>query len=297
MKIFNRSSLTLLVLLLLVTPLAGIAACSQAEARMPIVLFTDFGSDDYRVPQIKGIIYGHDPEAKVIDGTHDVPAFDIAGGAFILDIAAQEFPSSTVFVAIIAPYAQEETRYLALTTNKDHIFVLPDNGLLTYVANSIGVKSVYRISNQELFDSPIEQMAAERIQSRVGVLLASGYSVENVGTPLDEPRTLDIQAPAIEGNSLLGTVVHLDQFGNAMTNIQGKLAGEFGLEPGDTIRLKVAGIDLPVTFGSIYSDVPLGEEIVFVNNNVDLLQLSMNLGNFAGRYDVAVGAMVEIGKE
>ena len=295
MRFPSRSSLMVLILLLVVTPVLG-AACSRTEAGMPIVLFTDFGSEDYRVSQVKGIIYSHNTEARVIDGSHDVPAFDIAGGAFMLDIAAREFPPNTVFVAIIAPYAQEETRYLVLTTNKDQIFVLPDNGLLTYVVDSMGIKSVYQVNNQDLFPSPIEQMAAERIQSRIGVLIAAGYRAEDVGTPLDEPRMLDTQAPAIAGDSLLGTVVHLDQFGNCMTNIAGDLAGEFGIEPGETISVQVAGADISLMFGRIYSDVSVEEDIVFVNNNVDLLQLSVNLGNFAGTHGVEVGARVEISR-
>lgn len=284
-----------ILLLLAIMPVFGAAGCtSQKEASMPIVLFTDFGSQDYRVSQLKGIIYNNNRESTLIDGSHSIPAFDIHTGAFMLYIAAKEFPQNTVFIGIIAPYAQPETRYLVLTSNKNQIFVLPDNGLLTYVIKNMGIKTLYQVTNQKLFDEPIEQLAAERIQGKIGALVALGYRTENVGIPLANPRTLDIQEPAIVDNKLLGTVIYVDNFGNCVTNISGKTANEFGVKPGDTIQVRSGGSTIPATFGTIYSDVPQGKEIVFVNNNLDMLQLSVNLGNFAKTYNIKAGAKIEI---
>ena len=284
-----------ILLLVAIVPAFGAAGCtSQKETSMPIVLFTDFGSQDYRVSQLKGIIYSNNRESRLIDGSHSIPAFDIRTGAFMLYIAAKEFPQNTVFVGIIAPYAQPETRYLVLTSDKNQIFVLPDNGLLTYVIKNMGIKTVYQITNQKLFDEPIEQLAAERIQGKIGALVASGYRTQDVGIPLTSPRILDIQEPAIVDNKLLGEVVYVDNFGNCVTNISGKTANEFGVKPGDTIQVRSAGSTIPARFGTIYSDVPQGEEIVFINNNLDILQLSVNLGNFAETHNIKAGAKVEI---
>lgn len=285
------------ILLLFITGIfiPGASGCtSQKEVNMPIVLITDFGSDDYRVSQLKGIIYGNNTEARLIDASHGVPAFDIPAGAFILSIAAKEFPGDVVFVSIIAPYAQTETRYLVLTNNKNQIFVLPDNGLLTYVIGNMGIDTIYQVTNQELFDKPIEELAAERIQGKIGSLMASGYPPKDVGIPLANPRTLEIQEPAIASNILMGTVVYVDHFGNCITNISGETVNEFGVNPGDTIRVKSSDSIIPATFGIIYSDVPVGEEIVFVNTNLDMLQLSLNLGDFADTHNIITGMKIEI---
>ncbi|MBI2907868.1 MAG: SAM-dependent chlorinase/fluorinase [Chloroflexi bacterium] len=262
---------------------------------MPLVLLTDFGSADYRVSQIKGIIYKNNPAVRLVEATQDVPAFDIPTGAFVLYIAAKEFPQNTVFVGIVSPYSQKpEVRYLVLTTNKDQVFVFPDNGLLTYVIRDMGAKTVYQIANQELFDQPIKDLAAERIQGKIGALIASGYRPQDVGTPLANPRTLDLQEPAITDAKLLGTVVYIDNFGNGVTNISGKTANEFGLKPGDSIRVSDGQRKISAKFGTVYSDVDRGKEIVFVNNNLDMLQLSVNLGSFAETHNIKAGAKIEI---
>lgn len=293
----KKISLMLIYLLSALIFISGAVGCaSLKETNKPIVLLTDYGNEDYRVSQIKGIIYNNNPEARLIDASHNVAAFDIPTGAFMLEIAAREFPENVVFTSIIAPYAQSEIKYLVLTNNKNQIFVLPDNGLLTYVAKNMGVNSIYQITNQKLFDKPIKELAAERIQGKISALIASGYRPEDVGTPLTNYKILGIQVPEIADHRLLGTVVYVDHFGNAITNISEKISNEFGIKPGDIIRVKSQQSTISAKFGTIYSDVPLGKEIIFVNNTLGVVQLSINMGNFANTYGVKAGVKIEIEK-
>jgi len=290
----NRILILLIIVIMLIL---GISICGrQSKVNMPIVLLTDYGSEDYRISELKGIIYTNNPAARVIDATHCVPVFDIATGAFILDVSANEFPEKVVFIAIVAPYTQPPTKYLVLTTNKNQIFVLPDNGLLTYVVKDMGIKTIYEISNQALFDKPMKDLVAERIQGKVGALIASGYDPNDVGSPLTSFTTLDVQEAAIVDHKLLGTIVYIDHYGNAVTNISERTASEFGVKPGDMIQVKGLGNTIAMKFGTIYSDVPQGEEIIFVSNNLGTVQLSINLGNFAITYGVKAGAKIEIEK-
>jgi len=282
-------------LLIIVIFVAGASGCTgQKAVNMPIVLLTDFGVEDYRISQLKGIIYNSNSEARVIDASHSVPAFDIYTGAFMLDTAAREFPQNVVFIAIIAPYTQPEPVYFVLTTEKNQFFILPDNGLVTYVIKDTGVKSIYHITNQKLFDRPIKDLVAERVQGRIGALVAGGYQPKDTGVPFTGCKTFEVQEPSIARSRLLGTVVYIDHFGNAITNIPGKTADEFGLKPGNVISIKLPQSTIPAKFGTIYSDVPQGEDIVFVINNLDMLQLSVNLGNFSNKYGVKAGTRIEI---
>jgi S-adenosylmethionine hydrolase len=293
----KRLGLTLVALIVIVTSLAGVAGCASHEkVNMPVVLLTDFGSEDYRVAQLQGIIYKNNPDARLIVASNDVPAFDIFTGAFILDIAAKEFPENTVFVAVIAPYAQNETKYLVLTTDKNQFFVLPDNGLLTYVARDTGIKSIYQVTNQELFSTPIKQLSAERIQGAISALIASGYDPQDVGKPLSNPTTLGAQNSTVAGNNLSGTVVYIDHYGNCITDISGSTASLSGIKPGDDIQVITPHGTIPARYGTIYSDVPLGKEIIFVNNNIDLLQLSVNMGSFAKTHNISTGTKIEIAR-
>jgi len=293
----KKISLIFILLLSIVISISGALGCiGQKEVNMPIVLLTDYGSEDYRISQLKGIIYNNNPAAVLIDASHSVPEFDIATGAFILDIAAKEFPENTVFIGVIAPYTRPEPKYLVLTTNKNQFFVLPDNGLLTYVIKNTGIKTIYQITNRELFDKPIKELSAELIQGKIGALVASGYRPQDVGIPSTAFQTLDIQEPAIADNRLMGTIVYVDHYGNGITNISEKTAGEFGLKPGDSIQITGPQGKITAEFGTIYSDVPQGKEIVFVINNLGMVQLSINLGNFADTYGVKAGTKIEIEK-
>ena len=291
----KKISLILIMLFSTVTFFSIAPGCAgRKAASMPIVLLTDYGSEDYRIAQLKGIIYSNNPGAMVIDASHSVPAFDIATGAFILDVAAREFPGNVVFIGIVAPYTGPETIYLVLITAKNQAFVLPDNGLLTHVIKNTGIKSLYRVTNQELFDRPINELVAERVQGKIGALIASGYNPQDLGTPLAIYRTLDIQDPVTAGRKLLGTIVYIDHYGNAVTNISGKTVSEFGLKPGDPVNITIPRGKITARFGTIYSDVPQGEEIMFVVNNLDMVQLSINLGNFADVHGVKAGTKIEI---
>ncbi len=293
----KKISLMLILLFSMITFLPVAPGCAgQKEVNLPIVLLTDYGCEDYRISQLKGIIYSNNPEARMIDASYSVPAFDIATGAFILDIAAKEFPENVVFISIVAPYTQPETKYLVLTTNKNQIFVLPDNGLITYIARNTGIKTIYRITKEDLFDKPIKELVAERVQGKIGALLASGYRPQDFGIPVTAFETMDIQEPAITDHRLMGTIIYIDHYGNAITNISEKTANEFGLKPGDLVRVEGPEGAITAKFGIIYSDVPKGEAIVLVSNSLGMVQLSINLGNFAGTYGVKAGTKIKIEK-
>jgi len=291
----KKISHVLIVAFSIVTLISIVPGCAgQKAANMPIVLLTDYGNEDYRIAQLKGIIYSNNPEAMVIDASHSVPAFDIATEAFILDVAAREFPENVVFIGIIAPYTGPETKYLVLTTDKNQIFVLPDNGLLTHVIKNTGIKAIYQVTDEKLFDRPIKELVAERVQGKIGALVASGYRPQDMGVLTATYRTLDIQDPVIAGQKLLGTIVYIDHYGNAVTNIPGKTVSEFGIKPGDSVNITIPPGKITAKFGTIYSDVPQGENIVFVVNNLGMVQLSINLGNFAGTHGVKAGIKIEI---
>jgi S-adenosylmethionine hydrolase len=288
---------TCLLVFLCTLMVFGSTGCSSTnEVNGPIVLLTDFGSADYRVSQVKGFIYSNYPEALLVDASHDVPAFDIPTGAFMLEMAAKEFPQNTVFIAIINPYSQPEARYIVLTTDNRQVFVLPDNGLMTYVARDFGIESIYQITNDTLFDDPIEQLSAERIQGKTGALIASGYNAQDVGEPMENPVTLDITSPSSAGNELYGAVVYVDNYGNCVTNISWEMAAEFELQAGETLSFYVGETNLSIKYGMIYSDVPQGETVMFINDNLGLLQVSINLGNFADTYGVAAGTNIRISR-
>jgi S-adenosylmethionine hydrolase len=236
------------------------------------------------------------PDARLIDASHGVPAFDIPTGAFMLLMAAREFPGDVVFVAVVAPYTRTEPRYLVLTTEKDQIFVLPDNGRGTYVTNEMGIKSLYSVDNAELFSKPIVELSAEHLEGTVGARIATGYKPSDIGAKVTDQVMLDVQEPVVSNGQLLGTVIFVDNFGNCVTNIAASDAVQYGLAAGDSVRIVDSSDSIAARYGTIYSDVPEGKEIVFVNGNLGVVQLSINMGNYAETYNLKAGSQIGIQK-
>jgi S-adenosylmethionine hydrolase len=280
----------------LITLLAALPACAApAKTNMPIVLITDWGYDDYRLPRLKGVIYSANPDANVIDGTHGIGAQDIASGSYVLGLTAAEFPANTIFMAAVGSGSTPDEKSLVVINNKDQIFVVPDNGLITYVLINTELKSVYSITNQELFDEPIASLSSHQILGKVAALIAAGYQPENVGPVVTAPVLLAIQEAAVIDGKLTGYVAFVDHFGNCLTNISREDVELFGIAVGDTVLVTVGSHNVTVLVGAGYSAVPKGDSVVLVNS-LGTLQISINRGNFATTYSVKTGLKVVITK-
>src|SRR6185503_16303597 len=118
--------------------------------RPVIALLTDFGSQDHYVGALKGAILGLCPEAALVDIQHEVPAHDVAAGAFSLAAAYASFPPGTVFVAVVDPGVGSERRAMALSAGV-HRFVGPDNGLFSLVLEDAPEARIHQITNAALF--------------------------------------------------------------------------------------------------------------------------------------------------
>lgn len=284
----------LALVILILFALVSLFGCSPSgKAGMPVVLLTDYGTDDYRVPRLKGIIYSAYPDVTMIDATHGIPSIDIAAGAYILDLTAKEFPADVVFVAAVGSPANPDEEFLALLTNKDQIFLAPNNGLLTYIINNMGIKKVYAITNSELFDRPAESLSSHYILGRVAGLIASGYAIEDVGPEASPPVMLDIQTAAFAAGKLKGSVVFTDHFGSCLTNITSADFTQLGLEIGDALQVTIAGTKIPMVYGKTYSSVPPGQAVALISS-LGVLQLSLNYASFADKYNVDNGTKIEI---
>jgi S-adenosylmethionine hydrolase len=287
-----------LVFLILITVLliSFVGCAPSSQDGMPVILLTDYGYDDYRVPRLKGIIYNTYPDVEMIDATHGITGMDVATGAYILDLTAKEFPADVVFVAGVGSPTSEDVQYLVLLTEKDQIFVAANNGLLTNVINDFGIKKLYSITNTDLYDRPENMLSSHYILGRVAALIASGRSLADVGPEVSNPVMLDIQKVTVTNNGIQGSVVFIDHFGSCLTNISGADCAQAGLAVGDTLQVTINGQTISVKFGVTYSSVAEGEAVAFINS-LDFFQLSRNMASFASTYNLSTGTRVEITKQ
>ncbi|HEU0051999.1 MAG TPA: SAM-dependent chlorinase/fluorinase [Longimicrobium sp.] len=185
---------------------------------MIVTLLTDFGTADYFVGAMKGVILSAAPGATVVDITHEVPPQDVRAGAFTLLAAYGAFPPGTVHVAVVDPGVGSARRAIAAEAG-GHRFVGPDNGLLSWLLERAGDARVAHLDRERFFRHPVSRTFHGRdVFAPVGAALAAGAALEEVGTEIGDWVRLDPLRPARDDDGgLRGTVLHVDRFGNVVT--------------------------------------------------------------------------------
>jgi len=185
----------------------------------PIVLLTDFGLTDPFVGMMKGVIAGIAPEARIIDLTHGIRPRDIFQGAFVLCRSVDYFPKGTVFCAVIDPGVGTARKPIVLKT-RDFYFVGPDNGLLWPAALANNIESCVCLDNPAYFLPQVSNTFHGRdIFAPVSARICLGTPVENLGSEMDTPVSLELPRPEPIGENLVLTVIDRDQFGNLTLNL------------------------------------------------------------------------------
>jgi S-adenosyl-L-methionine hydrolase (adenosine-forming) len=201
-----------------------------------IALLTDFGTADYFVGSVKGVILSINSNATVVDITHEVPPQDIESGAFTLFAAHAAFPPGTIFVAVVDPGVGSERRPI-IVNRGGQLFVGPDNGLFSYLYDS-GSHQTIHITNEEYFRHPVSPTFHGRdVFAPVAAHLSTGLEQTVFGSVItDEVRLPIAQPKKVKDRVWSAQIVHIDRFGNCVTNITYEL---LGAEQEKTARLRV----------------------------------------------------------
>ena len=203
-----------------------------------IALLTDFGTTDYFVGSVKGVILAINPTATIVDITHEVPPQDIESGAFTLFAAHGAFPSGTIFVAVVDPGVGSERRPV-IVSRAGQFFVGPDNGLFSYLYES-GSHQTVHVTNEEYFRHPVSPTFHGRdVFAPVAAHLSAGVDAKLFGSVIrDEVRLPIAQPKKLKDNAWAARIIHIDRFGNCVTNIARDLLSE---ENEKNAKLKVKG--------------------------------------------------------
>jgi S-adenosyl-L-methionine hydrolase (adenosine-forming) len=188
-----------------------------------ITLVTDFGTTDYFVGAMKGVILSNIPNARIIDITHEIPAEDIEAAAFTLLATYSSFPAGTIHVAVVDPGVGSSRRPLLITAG-DHFFVGPDNGIFSYVCERESDCRVFEVTNKEYFRHPVSATFHGRdVFAPIAAALATGVKPRELGTEIKKPVRLAPLLPAKPKNGKLkARIIHIDRFGNCITNLTAK---------------------------------------------------------------------------
>jgi S-adenosylmethionine hydrolase len=279
---------SLIVVLVLVLA-AGVAGAQTAPAPPPTVVFmTDFGIVDDSVALCKGVMYGIAPNLRIVDLTHQVKAFSIADGARFLFGAAPYFPAGTVFVGVVDPGVGSTRKAVVFKTMRGQFFVIPDNGLITMVADRDGIEGIRDIQNPDwMIGAKISSTFHGRdIFSPVGAHLARGDDWTQVGPELKDFVRLDLHPAKVDDRGLSGEVIALDgPFGNIITNISAEEFLRLGYQHGDSVKVTIGGREIQMPFAKTFSDVPLKQPLLFIDSR-GRASFALNQSSFAAAYKI-----------
>jgi S-adenosyl-L-methionine hydrolase (adenosine-forming) len=244
---------------------------------LPISLLTDYGTADEFAGVVKGVLTQIAPQSRLIDVTHQVPAFDVRAGSLALSRAIQYLPDGVVF-AVVDPGVGSTRRAVAVQA-ADMMFVGPDNGLLApAVALLGGAQRAVSLTNTALhLPMPGVTFAGRDVFAPVAAHLATGSTLDEVGEEID-PATLTpgmIALSRIDDDELHGEVLWVDAFGNAQLNVDPADLDAFAAGVGDVAAVRIGDRTRVARRAATYADIRSGE-VGLVVDSYGLVSICMD---------------------
>lgn len=245
-----------------------------------ITLTTDFGHRDHYVAALKGTILSALNNITIVDISHDVRPFDISEAAYLLASCYRNFPDGTVHVVgvdsePIVNFGGADGSFPSVLVFKNQYFIANDNGFFGSFLKEEQPDSFWRIdnvlSNPKLFKFPTKNMFLP-----VAIALLKGEKIEHLASPFDSFKKAFTPMAISEPNLIKGHVMHIDEYGNIITNIDKQLFERTGNDSPFIIYFKKKDYYVDTISGA-YNEVPQGEKLALFNEN-DLLEIAINRG-------------------
>jgi S-adenosyl-L-methionine hydrolase (adenosine-forming) len=258
--------------------------------RPSIALLSDFGTRDHYAGTMKGVILGICPEATLVDITHDITAHDVLEGALQLSASYRYFPVGTVFLAVVDPGVGSGRRGIAAEAG-DYRFVAPDNGVLTMVFREIPPRRVVELSERRYARPTVTRTFEGRDRfAPAAAWLAKGTQLTALGRMITDYQRIDVPTLETSADALRGVAVHVDRFGNLVTNIDRRTFEAFAKHG----HIRILAADRAVErLVSTYAEIAAGEVCALFGSS-DHLELAANAASAASILGLGKNAIVEI---
>ncbi|HET9532947.1 MAG TPA: SAM-dependent chlorinase/fluorinase [Blastocatellia bacterium] len=210
----------------------------MSERKPIITLTTDFGEADYYVPAMKGAIYTVNPAVEIVDLTHLVPPHDIYSAAFMLFCCYRDFPKNTLHLVVVDPGVGSARRPIMVMTD-DYNFIGPDNGVFSYIYQRERVNRIVHFTATHYFKSPVSNTFHGRdIFAPCAAYVSKLGDWRKMGEEITDPVRFNVPVPAvISDNQVKGHIIHIDRFGNIITNITNAEISEERASSGARVRV------------------------------------------------------------
>ena len=260
------------------------------RADLPLItLLTDFGTADYFVGAVKGAILSVNPRVVIADITHEIPPQDVEAAAFTLVASYQTFPAGTIHVAVVDPGVGSARRAIVVSAGK-RFFVGPDNGIFTYIYDRHPSHRAFHVTKEKYFRRPTSTTFHGRdIFAPVAAALSTGVKPEKFGDLItDAVRLKTSLLPVVQKNGRIeGRIIHIDRFGNCVTNLTPDLLGHDGvlLVKGKQVR----------EFRDFYGEADSAGKLFAIWGSAGFLEISVNRGSAAKILRAKRGDTVTLG--
>ncbi len=274
----------------------------------PILVFqTDFTYKEGAVCAMYGVVKSVDRELEIMDGTHEIPQYDIWSASYRLFQSMHFWPQGTIFVSVVDPGVGTKRRACVALTTDGYVVVTPDNGSLTHLKQKVGITAVREIDENvnRLAGKDTEYTSVFHGRDLFGYCaakLASGIiNFEQVGPEYsaEEIVSLAILEPVLEGKKVRGIIdINDPNFGNLWTNIPLELFTRAGFNYGDHLKLTIRHtgevvFSEKVLFHKSFGFAQKGEIIIY-NNELMHIGLAINQGNFSQHFHIDFGSEWEV---
>jgi S-adenosylmethionine hydrolase len=235
---------------------------------------------------MKGVILGINPDARLVDVTHDIEPFSVIEAALLLKGIARYFPGGSIHVAVVDPEVGSERRGIVLRLN-EQLCLGPDNGLFSLnMAKNVSWEA-RKIENPELtLPAPHPTFHGRDVFAPVAAHLSIGKPLDDVGPKIDDPVRLDLAEVERTRDGLAGEVIHVDHFGNLVTNIEADMLDR-SISKIVVRQTELSGI------ARFFSQVQVGRPLALINS-FGYLEISVNRGHASSVLGVTRGESVRV---
>ena len=247
-----------------------------------ITLTTDMGLSDHYVAALKGSIFQLERNATIVDISHTIRPFDIVHATFCVKSVYKNFPKGSVHIIGVDSEPVINSRdgsYPAIMLYDGHYFVGNDNGLFALLVKEDQPEGFWMIddvlSQPDGFRFPTKNLFVP-----AAVKLAQGVGINEIASANESWKRAFTVNPVLEENLIKGSIVHIDHYGNAITNISRELFYRFEEDTPFTILFRKRDYYIDTISGS-YNEVQPGERVAIFNSN-DFLEIAINKGARGG---------------
>jgi S-adenosylmethionine hydrolase len=256
-----------------------------------VTLTTDFGLKDPYVAEMKAAILSIFPDAVIVDITHEIAKFNIRTGAYVLASAVPYFPKGAVHVAVVDPGVGTRRRPIVVQT-KWGFFVGPDNGLLVLAAEKQGITSVHELSNPRFMLPKVSSTFHGRdVFAPTAAHLLNGVKPAEFGPEIREAVKPEFARVTRRNGVLLGEVLHVDGFGNIITNIDEKEVVQSYVK--GAVSVEFPSCRLKLKLCKAYGETKPYEPLALIGSH-GFLEIALNQGNAAEKFKIQTGDKVTV---